>query len=206
MCKTCKVDGCNGKHLAKGFCDKHYRQFKRYGHILERTIYDANEIIEYDDYAEIILYNNNNKEIARAMIDLEYIDKIKDYKWHISDSGYAINNKVGSLHRFIMNPPDNMVVDHINRNKLDNRECNLRICTHQQNDWNKSVISTNTSGFTGVIKTQWNTWQARIEVNGKRITIGSFKTIEEAIEARRQAEIDYFGSYSPNNNSEGPII
>ena len=44
--KTCSVEGCNGKHVAKGYCSKHYQQMKRYGQILDRTIYDSNEIIE----------------------------------------------------------------------------------------------------------------------------------------------------------------
>lgn len=49
--KICSMENCNCKHYAKGYCRKHYAQFKRYGHILERTIYDVNEIIEYGDYA-----------------------------------------------------------------------------------------------------------------------------------------------------------
>ena len=51
MCKKCSVEGCENKHYAKGYCSRHYQQYKKYGHILERTIYDANEIIEYGDYA-----------------------------------------------------------------------------------------------------------------------------------------------------------
>lgn len=51
MCKTCSVDGCNGRHKAKGYCNKHYAQLLKYGHILEKTRFDANEIIEYGDYA-----------------------------------------------------------------------------------------------------------------------------------------------------------
>lgn len=198
MSKTCTVEGCNGKHLAKGYCRKHYYQFKKYGHVLERTIYDANEIIEYEDYAEIVLYDKDGNEVARTMIDLEYVDSVKKYKWYLTNNGYVTSNKVGKLHRFIMNPSEDMVVDHINHNKLDNRCDNLRICTHQENDWNKGPISTNTSGVTGVVKTQWNTWQSRIEVNGKRICLGSFATLEEAEEARRQAEIEYFGEFAPN--------
>lgn len=199
MSKTCSVEGCNGKHLAKGYCDKHYRQIRKYGHILERTIYDKNNVIEYEDYAEVVLYDNKGEEVARTMIDLEYVDLVKKYKWHLNSNGYATGNKAGLLHRLIMNPPKDMVIDHINHNKLDNRKSNLRICTHQENDWNKGPISTNTSGITGVIKTQWGTWQSRIEVNGKKICLGSFPTLEEATEARRQAELEYYGEFAPNN-------
>lgn len=199
MSKTCTVEGCNGKHCAKGYCNKHYKQMKRYGHILERTKFDLNEIIEHDDYAEIVLYDKNNNEVARSIIDLDYADIIKDYKWYLKQEGYAYNKELGFLHRFIMNPPKDMVVDHINHNKLDNRRDNLRVCTHQENDWNKVPISTNTSGITGVSKTQWGTWQSRIEVNGKKICLGSFSTLEEATKVRRQAELEYYGEFAPNN-------
>ena len=113
--------------------------------------------------------------------------------------GYVVTNyqkeKIISMHRFIMNPMEDMVVDHINGDKLDNRLENLRICKHRENDWNKGIISTNTSGVTGVVLTPWNTWCARIEVNKKRIYLGTFKTFEEAVQARKEAEIKYFGEY-----------
>lgn len=196
--KKCTVEGCDNKHLAKGYCSKHYQQMKKCGHILEKTIFNANEIIEYEDYAEIILYNNKGEEVARALIDLEYVDLIKQYKWCLNN-GYVYNYKVGRLHRFIMNPSDDLVIDHINHNRLDNRMHNLRICTQQQNSINKSKQSNNKSGMTGVC---WckdkNRWKTRIQTNGKIKHLGYYKTKEEAIEARKQAEIEYFGEYAPN--------
>lgn len=199
MCKTCKVDGCNGKHQAKGYCNRHYKQFKRHGCILERTRNDANEIIEHDDYAEMILYNNKGEEVARALIDLEYVDVVNDYKWRLNYQGYVVNDKVGKLHRFLMNPGEDLVIDHINRNRLDNRICNLRACTLQENNMNKSIPCNNTSGIQGV---SWdknrNKWLVHITVNRKQIHLGYFNTIEEAAEARRQAEIEYFGEFAPN--------
>lgn len=203
--KKCSVEGCNCKHVAKGYCRKHYAQVRRYGKILERTIYDSNEIIEYDDHAEIVLYNKYCEEVARALVDLEDVDIVKDYKWTLDNSvGYVLTgikgttNKV-SLHRLIMNPDDNMVVDHINHNKLDNRKSNLRICTQQQNNINTSLKKTNTSGITGV---SWdksrNKWVAHIK--GKQL--GRFNTKEEAIEARKQAELEYFGEYRNKEDEE----
>ena len=193
--KICSVEGCNNKVHAKGLCGKHYAQFKRRGCIPERTQRNTNEIIEYEDYAEIILYDKLGEEIARAIIDVECIDMVKNYKWCFSD-GYATNHQVGSLHRYIMNYPDDMVVDHINRNPLDNRRENLRICTQQENQFNHSIQSNNTSGIPGVV---WhkrnNKWIAQIQINGKQKYLGSFKSKEEAAEARRQAEIEYFGEY-----------
>lgn len=204
MSKTCSVEGCNNKHLAKGYCDKHYKQIKKYGRILERTRFDPNEIIEYDDYAEIALYNQDCKEVARTIIDLDDVDKVKQYKWTYKGDGYVICKKMNILlHRFIMNPPDDMVVDHENRNPLDNRKDNLRVCTQHENIFNTSMKSNNISGTVGV---SWhnksNKWRAYISINGKQKHLGLYDSIEEAIAARRQAEIDYFGEYSPNNNQE----
>ena len=198
MCKTCSVEGCENKYYAKGYCLKHYKQIRRYGYILERTHRDLNEIIEYDDYAEIVLYDKNNKEIARAIIDVEDIDSVKKYKWHLSCNGYATNNKIGFLHRFIKDCPDDMVVDHKNNNPLDNRKDNLRICTQQQNSMNRSIQSNNTSGVVGVgFSESRNKWYAQIKINKKHKTLGYYENIEDAIQARRQAEIDYFGEYAP---------
>ena len=198
--RTCSVEGCNGKHVGKGYCNKHYQQFRKYGHILERTQRDLNEIVEYEDCAGIILYDKDSNEIARTLIDLEYIDVVKNYKWYLKQQGYVFNNQVGYLHRFIMNPSDDLVVDHINHNKLDNRRENLRVCTSQENSHNLPILCNNTSGIAGVT---WdknrNKWMARIIVNGKRKHLGRYNTKEEAAEARRQAEIEYFGEFAPNN-------
>lgn len=198
--KTCSVEGCNGKHVAKGYCDKHYRQFKKYGRILERTIYDPNKIVEHEDYAEIIIYNKKCEEISRTLIDLEDVDKVKNYKWY-TNKGYVLNDSIGWIHRFIMDCPDNMVIDHINHNRLDNRKSNLRICTQHQNSMNQGIRNDNTSGITGVhFDKSRDKWAAQIMYNGRQINLGRFNTKEEAIQARKNAEIEYFGEY--RNDSE----
>ena len=95
-----------------------------------------------------------------------------------------------------MNPGDDMVVDHINHDKLDNRKDNLRICSTRQNTMNQDVSKNNTSGITGV---GWdkssNKWIAYIKVNYRQITLGRFTNLDDAIQARMDAEIEYFGEY-----------
>lgn len=195
--KTCKVEGCDRTDIkGKGYCGKHYAQIQRHGKILDKTRFDLNEIVTYDDYAEIILYDKKGNEKARAIIDIDDIDKVKNIRWAFS-YGYAVNNytKV-KLHRFIMNCPNDMEVDHINRNRLDNRKSNLRITTHQQNNMNKGLIKSNTSGYTGVY---WykarSKWQVSIKVNYKSIFLGYYDDLEEAIKVREEAEKKYFGEY-----------
>lgn len=205
--KTCKVEGCNGKHKAKGYCDKHYQQYKKYGYILDRSRKDPNEIVEYDDHAEIVLYNKQHEEVGRALIDLEDIDKVKDRIWYMSN-GYAKSNKSSlgnaiKLHRLIIDCPDDKVVDHINHNGLDNRKENLRICTQHQNCMNKSKRVNNTSGITGV---SWdkesNKWKSQIAINNRKINLGRYSTKEEAIRVRQEAEIEYYGEYRNKDNED----
>ena len=197
--KQCSVDGCSNKHHAKGYCNKHYRQYKKNGEV-SRTKYDPNEIILYDDYAEIVIYNKDCEEVARALIDIDDIDKVIDYKWVLSH-GYAFNVKNNiRLHRLVMDYSDNKVVDHINRNPLDNRKENLRVCTQQQNSMNRTTQSNNTSGTVGVYWAKSrNRWCAQIMLNKKNIFLGYYEDMNDAIQARKQAEIDYFGEYRSND-------
>lgn len=201
--KICKVCGKETSRLIKGMCSKHYNQFKRHGKCLDnnpRTRRDMNEIIIYDTYAELILYNKKYEEIARTKIDLEDITKVRNYKWYLNGNGYVVSNTTSrtsiKLHRLIMDCPKDKVVDHINLDKLDNRKSNLRTCTTQQNNMNKGVTKNNTSGYHGVYWDKKNfKWMALIQIKGKQIYLGRFNTKEDAIEVRKQAEIKYFGEY-----------
>lgn len=172
----------------------------------KRTIYDPNEIIEYNDYAEVILYNRKCEEVARALIDLDDINKTSQYKWSLNNKGYIRNTKNNLLlHRFIMDCPKDMEVDHINHNPLDNRKSNLRICTHQQNLRNKSLQCNSTSGIVGVSWSKtFNKWKSYIMIDNKYINLGLYNTKEDAIKARERAEIEYFGEYRKQEESEKP--
>ncbi len=186
--KECKIEGCSGKHYAKGYCSRHYNQQLIGNPITDRTSYDKNEIIIHDEYAEIVLYNQKNIIIARAKIDLEDIDKVKNIKWHCRNDFYVLSSKRKRLHRFLLDATKENDVDHINNNKLDNRKSNLRICTRSQNLMNRKA-----KGYSFFKSTK--KWEAYITKYYKRTRIGYFETKEEAIKARREAEIKYFGEY-----------
>ena len=196
--KACKVCGREEVHC-KGMCQKHYKQYKKYGYCLDsnpRTRNDKNEIVLHQNYAEIILYNKYNEEIDRALIDLDDVDRIKDYKWSKTVQGYATSSDKVLLHRFIMNCPKDKVIDHINHKTLDNRKSNLRICEKYQNEWNRGLYSHNKSGTTGVyFNKNKKKWHARIECNKKTVHLGYFEDIDEAIKARKEAEVKYFKEY-----------
>lgn len=135
--------------------------------------------------------------------DLEDYDKIKDYYWSINSCGYVvcINEKI-SMHNLIMNNVDNRnYVDHIHHKTNDNRKSELRITTHSHNCMNRNFPKNTKSGVTGVTWcTNVNKWRVRVGVNNKRITIGYFDDLNEAIQSRKEAENKYFGEYSYDNS------
>jgi hypothetical protein len=82
------------------------------------------------------------------------------------------------------------LIDHINGDSSDNRIVNLRQTTAIENNRNRRITDKNTSGYVGVYK-RGAKWCAQISVNGKNISLGAYDTIEQAANARKQAEIDY---------------
>lgn len=88
---------------------------------------------------EILLSGKRGKGQSVKVDDDDY-KKYNHLVWHLSDTGYAVrryNGETIRLHRLIMNCPEGMVVDHLNGDTLDNRKCNLRICTQLENTENR---------------------------------------------------------------------
>ncbi|WGR55669.1 HNH endonuclease signature motif containing protein [Paracoccus versutus] len=79
------------------------------------------------------------------------------------------------------------IIDHINGNKLDNRINNLRITDMAGNAHNLAMSKKNKSGISGVYQTRGK-WVAQIGINNKKISLGTFATLEEAAAARGAAE------------------
>jgi hypothetical protein len=212
MCEVCGKIGYSDeiqilRKASMMLCKKHHHQYDNYGYFLdsnERTVDDKNEIVLYDEYAEIILYNVRSEEIARTKIDLDDVDKVSNIKWCHS-SGRCIgdtNNGGILLSRFVMNVEDSkIIVDHINRKPLDNRKNNLRLCTIKENSYNASLAKNNTSGIMGVY---WdksrNKFASNISPNDKKVYLGRFENIEDAIIARLKAELFYFGDFAPQKH------
>ena len=140
------------------------------------------------------------------LFDLEDFDLIKDYCWCVDNHGYVVTKdtdtrKFIQMHRFLMDCPEDKVVDHINREKNNNRKENLRICSQSENCKNLSISKRNKTGMTGITWHKASSkWQARITTNGKRINLGVFNNLEDAKQARLEAELKYFGEFSINYN------
>lgn len=113
------------------------------------------------------------------------------------DIGGRHNKEHVFMHRFIMMAPEGLEVDHINGNRLDNRECNLRIVTPSKNQYNRRMQRNNKTGYKGVsFDRSRGKFMASISANGKQINLGRFKTAEEAARAYNQAALELHGEYA----------
>jgi hypothetical protein len=96
--------------------------------------------------------------------------------------------------------PPSKTIDHINRKKDDNRWCNLREATMTEQSYNRSLHYDSKSLITGV---SWHKaarkWHAQIMVSRKKIHLGLYSSKNDAIEARKNAEIKYFGDFRCRN-------
>lgn len=202
--KKCEIcgDTNNGIYVSKKFnailCKTHYKQAKdrnSLDKVNKLTMFDKNEIVinEDNNCAEIIIRNKNQEEVVRAIIDIDKIEVVNDIKWRILNKRIKGANGI-ELHKFLMGNP-NSIVDHADRNTLNNRMSNLRVATAQQNIINSSLAKNNTSGFVGVYiqKSKSKPYVAELVFNRQKVFRESFSNIDDAIIARLKAEIKYFG-------------
>lgn len=140
-----------------------------------------------------------------TLVDDDDYDFLMQWKWYFN-SGYAkrcssvIELDMGlphtiSMHRQILPCPKGLVIDHINRNKLDNRKCNLRICTYSQNFANSPP---RTGKYKGVSfsKGAKRKWISEITVDYRRIRIGCFDSEIEAAAAYNEQAKKYFSKFA----------
>lgn len=136
-----------------------------------------------------------------AIIDDEDYDQIKPYNWQAqynksTKSYYAVRvarhegrRVTIGMHRQVINAKKGEQVDHENHDTLNNCRGNLRITTCQGNQRNRRLGAANTSGHVGVA---WygprNKWAAHIKVNGRKLHIGYFVRLADAVIARKAAE------------------
>lgn len=139
------------------------------------------------------------------MVDDEDFDKVNQYSWSKKDTGYACafyKGKMVYLHRFIMNILDTpeILIDHINRDKLDNRKCNLRKCNSRENTRNKKGSKNSSSKYKGVTLTYNGKWKATIHYDCKDIYMGTFNTEVEAAIAYNNIAKSIYGEFAFLNN------
>lgn len=144
--------------------------------------------------------------------DLDDYELIKDYCWHKHQDGYLrtrydyyineegkVKNKYILMHRLIMCGFDKDLkkeVDHIDGSPNNNLRSNMRIVTHSQNMKNIKLYKDSKSGKQGVtFDKKYKKWKAAIRSDAAIIHLGTFDNKEDAIKARVEAEIKYYGEF-----------
>lgn len=140
--------------------------------------------------AIITVTNNKNEKVAVCIVDDEFWHELTLSKWYMSNDyvqGWLDGQDV-MMHQYLMAKKHTncVVIDHINRNKLDNRMCNLRSTSIAVNNHNKGKKEGCASQYIGVVK-KGNKWQAKIQVNGVRHNLGTYKEEIDAAKAYNEA-------------------
>jgi hypothetical protein len=148
------------------------------------------ELLHYDPDTGVFIWIK--KSSPKTLIGSAAGSLSKEGYWRI-----MIDGKSHKTHRlawlYVYGEFPNGILDHINRDKADNRISNLRIVTFSENNQNSKIYKNNTSGVTGVYwhKVQQK-WKACVRISRKLKHLGSFITMEEAIAARRLAEKEFY--------------
>lgn len=199
---SCIAADCEStaKNLRRGMCGAHYREWLHTNPtttMAQRRA--ARPAIIEGDIAKIPLGVDAKDGYAIVDVsDAHLADKYKFRKTHTT--GYASSNESGFLHHNVIGKPKLcLVVDHINRDKLDNRRSNLRFISNSRNIHNRGLLSTNTSGYKGVFKSGYR-WIAVIIVDGVRIEgEKSYDTPEEAALKYNEFAKIHIGEYAHFN-------
>lgn len=145
-----------------------------------------------------------NNTQAEFLFDSDDYDAVKEVCWHETVNGYIAGtycSTIVTLHKLVLRFPQKFV-DHINRDRLDNRKSNLRTVTYQQNTMNRSIQRNNKSGVPGVyFDISRGKWVGSLGCNGKK-HIKRFENLKDAIAYRLSLEEEYFGEYAPTMSDE----
>lgn len=200
----CTVLGANLKHGKTSSCGCYAREVSSKTFKYSGT---PNKYRSREGYG-ICIASNTKEEI---LFDLDDFPLIKKYRWSVATPnkrGYKtvvgkVDGKLWSMARYLMKDKgiEGMCVDHINRNSLDNRRSNLRVCTIQDNTCN--MKPKNRLGVKGVCFIKRNKFEAKIKRDDKIYHLGIFNTMKEATDTYDKKAAELFGEYALFNNYKG---
>lgn len=176
----------------------------------ENTLKKVKKYCNYDLSGEFgIGYTTNTN--SQFYFDLEDYELIKDIAWNLNDQGYMLGGIVGNskklirMHRLIMCVNSNVIIDHKNQIRYDNRKSNLRISNKQLNGINRGVNKNNKLKTKGVYE-QNGKYVASITVNKEKNIIGYYSNLTDASNAYKDKCIEIFGEYAPFQcNKDGGV-
>lgn len=139
-----------------------------------------------------------------AMVSANKWPVVGKYSWYLGKAGYPLCYELGkmTLHKLVyqltagMRCPTGIYIDHIDRNKLNNTDTNLRLVTPQQNSFNK----TTTSNLKGVRKISEGNYMATVTKDGKKYEIKNIPTASQAAESYNFMAEELFGEFASYNN------
>lgn len=156
------------------------------------NLYTGNSYREENGY--IVGTCSNGEEFK---IDADDYDLIKTYTWHVDKNDYLITKRDGKIikmHRLIMGihgKDPKIEVDHIHHDTHDNRKSELRITDRSGNCFNRRILKSNKSGYTGVYWMESaKKWAAQLRIRKQTYYLGVYDTPEQAYEARKKAEAE----------------
>lgn len=200
--KQCEIFTCPDAFYAHGLCNRHYKR-KLEG----RPLIDRHFREDYSSHPSEPCENAVCLPLTKGfhtLIDAEDFDRIGMRMWSTSMSAdgspYAVQHPNIRLHRLITSA-EKLDVDHINRDTLNNRKHNLRLCTDRENQGNRIKGGLGeTSQYKGVFYSKGhNRWMAACKrIDGKRIT-KSCRTEDEAAKAYDLMAVEFFGEFARLN-------
>lgn len=144
-----------------------------------------------------------------AIVDDEDFEWLSQWKWCAGCAGkYALRGherRALYMHRFILGASAGTLVDHVNGNGLDNRRCNLRLCTTRENSRNQRGRALYKGVYRDFRRAD-GVWRARIKLPDKTLHIGAFDTPEAAARAYDAAAIKHFGDFARLNFADSGAL
>ena len=216
IAQSCKIEGCRklgkkdsktGKrYLTLGMCSSHYQRRHKGFDISVPSKSERRPAVIEGDTAKIPL--GVNAKDGYAIVDADMAWLADKHQFSKNDSGYAVTTtwedgkpKVKRMHLLINGTPkDNLVTDHVNRNRLDNRRINLRFATRSENLYNQT--RKNKTGYKGIYKSG-NKWAARINIFNKTTYLGLYPTPEEAANAYNIKAVEIAKDFASLNVIKG---
>lgn len=204
--RRCSVAECDTRKLGKRcthtwFCGNHYAMMKTYGTPYYYNRSDKHAVVSRGDISYLVVKDMHGKVKGLIKVDSIFVDRLLEHKWTISMSRHARNTKLGiGIHHFVFGK--NVMLDHINRDPLDNRRCNLRETDKRYNAANMWRSSQNTSGYKGVTWNKRNkNWVVGIKLNGKGMFLGAYDDKLEAARVYDTKAKELFGQYALTNEA-----
>lgn len=178
---------------------------------IKNTIYKTkNKKNRYEFVGDYVIgYDCND---VPFYFDKEDYEAVSKYRWLVYKTGYVrsiINGKNTSMHRFLfrdllsLEENHEKVIDHINHNTTDNRKCNLRIATLEENSRNNrnhkhDVDDEYVQGVS--YREDYDLWYATININGKQKYLGGSKNKDDVVAKRKDAEEQIYNEFSYNQS------